>query len=280
MQPVHRRSLYAPDHRRSRLLQRSPNMAQSTRILFVSGELDPFTQASSIASLARSLPEQVQDGGDYEARIMMPCYGGISERKHSLHEVIRLSGTDVPMGDDTEEVTVKVASVPGVRLQVYFMDHGDYFSRDGVVRDEDGTLFDDNARRALFFNRAVLETIRTLRWGPEIVHAFGWISSLLPGLLATEYSGDDVLGDTKTVFTPDEVDLDISFSADAADGLGLSVDEPTRPLTQIGLQYANATLSLPDAATIDGAVQLSAEEEERASQTLELYEQMLSEVPA
>jgi starch synthase len=255
-------------------------MAQSKRILFVSGDVEPFTQASSIASLARSLPEQVQRAGDYEARIMMPCYGEIDERKHSLHEVIRLSGTDIPMGEETEEVTVKVASVPGVRLQVYFMDHGDYFSREGLFHDEDGAPFADNARRALFFNRAVIETIRTLRWGPDVIHNLGWITSLLPALLATEYAGDDVLGDAKTVFTPDDLDLDVSFTDDEASSLGLSADAANVPVTDLGLQHADASLFPADMTPTSGAEQFVEDEDARGEQAAELYEQMLSEVPA
>jgi len=254
-------------------------MAQSKRILFVSGDVDPFTQASSIASLARSLPEQVQEAGDYEARIMMPCYGEISEREHSLHEVIRLSGTEIPMGDETEEVTVKVASVPGVRLQVYFMDQDEYFSRDGLFHDAEGIPFADNARRALFFNRAVLETIRTLRWGPDVIHSLGWISSLLPGLLTTEYAGDDILGDATTAYTPDGLDLDVSFSEDEAASLGLSAEFAGVPLTDLGLQYADASIFPPDVSPTPDADQFG-EEDGQGEQAVELYEQMLGEVPA
>ncbi len=256
-------------------------MAQSTRILFVSGEVDPFAQLSTIADLARSLPEQLQSAGDYEARIMMPCYGSISERKHSLHEVIRLSGTEVPMGDETEEVTVKVASVPGVRLQVYFMDHPDYFSRDGLTHDDDGVAFEDNPRRALFFDRAVIETIRKLRWGPVVMHSFGWISGLIPLLLATDYAGDELLGETKVAYTPDDLDPGVTFTPEMADTLGLTLsDVDAATLTELGIRHADATIFPPDIDPTGDAAQFSADADERIEQLVALYEQMLSEVPA
>ena len=211
---------------------------------------------------------------------MMPCYGEINEREHSLHEVIRLSGTDIPMGDETEEVTVKVASIPGVRLQVYFMDHDNYFSRAGLFHDEDGAPFADNARRALFFNRAVIETIRTLRWGPDVIHNLGWITSLLPALLTTEYAGDDVLGDAKTLFTPDNLDLDVSFTEEEASSLGLSADAANVSVSELGLQHADASIVPADMTPTSGTEHFVVDEDKRGEQAAELYEQMLSEVPA
>jgi starch synthase len=255
-------------------------MAQSKRILFVAGEVAPFAEVSSIAELARSLPEKLQEAGDYEARIMMPCYGSISEREHSLHEVIRLSGTDVPMGDETETVTVKVASVPGVRLQVYFMDHDGYFGRDGLAHDADGDAFEDNDRRALFFDRAVLETIRKLRWGPDVIHSFGWISGLVPLLLASEYTNDDVLSQSQIVYTPDTLDLDVPLSADFVESMNLSVEEDGSTLSEIGQRHAGATIFPSDLAPTGDASQFSDDPDEHGEQLVDLYEQMLREVPA
>ena len=158
-------------------------MANAMRVLFISGEVAPFTKESSVANLARKLPEFVHDTGEFETRIMMPRYGIISERRNRLHEVIRLSGREIPMGDASHTLKVKVASIPGIRLQVYFMDSVHYFKRKGIVADRDGKLFEDNAERSLFFGRSALETIRNLGWRPDVVHAFGWISGLVPWLL-------------------------------------------------------------------------------------------------
>jgi len=256
-------------------------MAQPTRILFVAGEVSPFAQASSIADLTRTLAEQLQDAGDYDARIMMPCYGSISERKHNLHEVIRLSGTDIPMGDETEELTVKVASVPGVRLQVYFMDRDDYFNRKGIAVDEDGEPFDDNSRRALFFNRAVLEMILKLRWGPDVIHSFGWISSLIPLLRETEYAEEELVTNAKIVYTPDDLDPDAALTPEDATELGLELDDTDAPtLNEIGQRYADAAIVPPNLDAEGDADRFSDDEDERIDQLVALYDRMLSEVPA
>ncbi len=256
-------------------------MASSNRLLYVAGALTPFTQRSSLASLTRSLPEEVQAEGDFEVRIMMPCYSSISERKHNLHEVIRLSNTDVPMGEAMETVSVKVASVPNAQLQVYFMDHEEYFDRNGQGTDSDGNAFDDNADRTLFFNRSVLETLRKLRWGPDLIHSFGWMSGLLPSLLATTYANDDLFGDTKSVFTPNNEAPETHVDASFAERMGLPLDGATgSTLSEIGHSYADATIFPPGHSSTDGLRAFGEETEGRRDQAVSLYDQMLGEVPA
>ncbi|PSR02010.1 MAG: glycogen synthase [Bacteroidetes bacterium SW_8_64_56] len=256
-------------------------MAASNRLLYVAGALFPFTERSPLASLTRSLPEQVQGRGNFEVRIMMPCYGDIDERKHNLHEVIRLSDTEVPMGTKTETVSVKVASVPDVQLQVYFMDHDGYFDRNGYAANADGTAFDDNADRALFFGRSVMKTLRKLRWGPDVVHSFGWISGLLPSLLSTTDANDDLFGSTKSVFTPSGQDPEARLGASFAERKSLPLDGNTgSALSEIGHAHADATIVPPGDPLIDGAPTFSENAEARTDQAVTLYDQMLGEVPA
>ena len=262
------------------------HMASSYRLLYVAEALAPFTEQSPLATLTRSLPEQVQEAGDFEVRIMMPCYGDINERKHSLHEVIRLSDTDVPMGANTESVSVKVASVPDVQLQVYFMDHEGYCGRSGRATDGDGSAFDDNADRALFFNRSVLETLRELRWGPDLIHGFGWISGLLPTLLSTTYADDDLLGATKSVFTPGGQAPATTLEASFADTMNLPIDgNAGATLSEVGRTHADATILPPNGMSPNGAQaedvsRFQADPQPRTEQTVALYDQMLGEVPA
>lgn len=256
-------------------------MARSKRILFITGEVTPFEEVSEIASLVRTLPEQLQEAGDFEARITMPRYGTINERRNQLHEVIRLSGTEVAMGDATETLTVKVASIPDIRLQVYFMDHDDYFGRAAIAQDEDGGAFTDNDRRALFFNRAVLETIRKLRWGPDIIHAFGWVSALVPLLLNTEYAGDELLGSTKIVYTPDTVDTETTLHHSFLTSYGLPADDlEGLTLAEAGLRYADGIIYPPSHPSHNGAQQFADDTDTQVEQLLNLYNGMLSEVPA
>ena len=133
------------------------------RVLFVAGEVAPFSETSQAAHFARHVPEHLQEEHGVEPRILMPRYGTVSERRNRLHEVIRLSGADVEAGGTSDTLKVKVASIPGIRLQVYFMDSVHFFKRKGVLADRKShEEFEDNAARALFFARAALGTLVAL----------------------------------------------------------------------------------------------------------------------
>lgn len=256
-------------------------MANSTRILFVSDEVEPFSKSSASSTLVRTLPEQLQEAGDYEMRIMMPRYGTISERKNRLHEVIRLSGTEINMGEKKETLKVKVASIPGIRLQVYFMDNNHYFKRKGVYNNKSGDVFEDNAERALYFGRSVLETIRNLGWGPDVVHAFGWMSGFVPMLLRTEYATEGLYEHAKTIYTPNVVDFEESVDANFASSFGLDDELAGLSPTEIGVQYADAAIYPhtldPDTA---GGLQFDESGEGNVDTARSVYEQLLSEVAA
>ncbi len=256
-------------------------MANSTRILFVSDEVEPFSKSSATSTLVRTLPEKLQEVGDFEMRIMMPRYGTISERKNRLHEVIRLSGTEIEMAQRTETLKVKVASIPGIRLQVYFMDNNHYFKRKGVYRNKQGDLFEDNSERALYFGRAVLETIRNLGWGPDVVHAFGWMSGFVPMLLRTEYAAEKLYENAKSIYTPNKVDFDESIDSDFASTRGLTDDVVGLSPTEIGVQYADTAI-YPH--TIDpespDALRFSEDGTGDVDTARSVYEQLLSEVAA
>ena len=185
-------------------------MPSPTRVLFVAADLAPFTEVSEIAPLARTLPERLQEAGSYELRIMMPRYGIISERKNRLHEVIRLSGAEIVAGEAKETLKVKVASIPGLRLQVYFMENGRHFKRKGAFDGREGDRYDDNAERALFFGRAALTTIQNLGWTPDLVHALGWAAAFVPYLVRHDPAVAPNLGKAKVLYTPDPFDTQVT----------------------------------------------------------------------
>ena len=254
-------------------------MKQLSRILFVTGEVEPFVQASDVASLTRRLPEALHESGRFETRIMMPRYGTISERKNRLHEVIRLCGTQIEMGARTETLKVKVAAIPGIRLQVYFMDNIRFFKRKGLHEDRQGQLYADNNARALFFGRSVLETIRCLQWKPDLVHAFGWISGLLPLLLASEYKDDKLFEDTRIIYTPDGIEPEATLSGQLIEQMNLSCngDAQGLPVTDIGLKYSDANAFPPSIAPLqNSAIQFSGNTDKMTEQAIALYESTLN----
>ncbi|MDI9858820.1 MULTISPECIES: glycogen/starch synthase [Flectobacillus] len=170
------------------------------RILYVASEVDPFLSTTQVADFVRKLPAAMQEKG-MEIRILVPRFGLINERKNRLHEVVRLSGFTVPVGDDDKPVTIKVASLPSAKLQVYFIDNEDYFQRKTVFTDKEDNFYSDNDERAIFFCKGSLETVKKLRWAPDIVHCNDWMTSLVPLYLKTTYKNDPMFKDAKVVFS-------------------------------------------------------------------------------
>ena len=139
------------------------------KVLFINQEMVPYVPTSEMATMGRNLPQKIQENG-FEIRTFMPKWGNINERRGQLHEVIRLSGLNLIIDDTDHPLIIKVASIPVSRLQVYFIDNEDYFQRRRTMtEDESGEEFTDNGERAIFFARGVLETVKKLRWTPDII---------------------------------------------------------------------------------------------------------------
>ena len=149
------------------------------KVLNISSEVVPYLPQTNQAISSFKIPKNINDHGG-QTRIFMPRYGLINERRHQLHEVIRLSGMNLVINDVDMPLIIKVASIPKERMQVYFIDNDEYFKRRAILRDENEKLFDDNDERMIFFCRGVLETLQMLGWSPDIIHCHGWFTSLLP----------------------------------------------------------------------------------------------------
>jgi starch synthase len=173
---------------------------EKKRILFVSQELTPFLPKTEISNIARKLPQGVQENGK-EIRVFMPRFGVINERRHQLHEVIRLSGMNLIIDDTDHPLIIKVASIPAARMQVYFIDNEEFFRRKSVFNDDKGTEHKDNDERAMFFSRGVLETVKKLGWKPDVIHCHGWMTSFMPMYVKDIYNNDPHFMDTKVVYS-------------------------------------------------------------------------------
>lgn len=175
-------------------------MGEVKRVLYVCSEMFPYLPESPMSKAGRFLPQGIQERKK-EIRSFMPRYGCINERKHQLHEVIRLSGMNIIVSDVDRPLVIKVASISSARMQVYFIDNEDFFHRKQTVRDVDGTFFKDNGERAIFFARGVLETVKKLRWAPDVIHCQGWISHILPIYLKKAYKDDPIFSSSKVVLS-------------------------------------------------------------------------------
>jgi starch synthase len=169
------------------------------RVLCVSSEVVPYLPETEMSRMSFDSAKMVHGKGG-QTRIFMPRFGVINERRHQLHEVIRLSGMNLIINDIDMPLIIKVASIPKERMQVYFIDNDEYFKRKAVFADNTGELFDDNDERMIFFVKGVVETVKKLNWAPDIIHVHGWMASLLP-IYLKEYYKDDALFENSKIVT-------------------------------------------------------------------------------
>lgn len=186
---------------------------EKAKVLFVSHEITPYLKDSHMGLISRHLPQGIQERGR-EIRTFMPRFGNINERRNQLHEVIRLSGMNLIINDNDHPLIIKVASIQSARMQVYFIDNEDYFSRKYIFRDKAGKFFKDNDERAVFFSRGVLETVKKLGWPPDLIHCHGWLGSLVPLYVKTAYRDNPVFSDAKVVFSVYNDDFEEVMSKD------------------------------------------------------------------
>ncbi|MCX6251972.1 MAG: glycogen/starch synthase [Bacteroidetes bacterium] len=173
---------------------------EKAKILFVQQEITPYLKESHMGIIGRYLPQGIQEKGK-EIRTFMPRYGSINERRNQLHEVIRLSGMNLIIDDTDHPLIIKVASIQQARMQIYFIDNEDYFQRKFTFTDKNGKYFKDNDERAIFFSRGVIETVKKLGWGPDIIHCHGWMTSLVPLYIKKAFKDNPLFTDTKVIYS-------------------------------------------------------------------------------
>ncbi len=230
------------------------------RVLFVSQEIFPFLPETEISTLSRSLPQLTQENGK-EIRIFMPRYGIVNERRHQLHEVIRLSGMNLVVDDHDHPLIIKVASIPQARMQVYFIDNDEYFRRKSFLTDEKGKMFEDSDERAIFFAKGVIETVKKLGWKPDIIHCHGWMASLLPTYLKHMYADDPHFADSKVVMSmynqgfdgkiSDNLDKKLAFDEIPADDTKIVKDATYANMLKLALKNADGVVKIGEEMDAD-----------------------------
>jgi len=225
---------------------------EKKKVLFISQEITPYLPESKFSKIGRHLPQGIQELGK-EIRTFMPRYGLVNERRNQLHEVIRLSGMNLIINDTDHPLIIKVASIQAARMQVYFIDNEDYFHRKHIFTDENGKYFEDNDERAIFFAKGVMETVKKLRWDPDIVHCHGWFTGFVPLFLKNVYNDEPLFTNTKVVYSVYDDDFNPSMDKNLMDKLSYedgidkdmvsAVDEPSFDnLSKLALQYSDAAI--------------------------------------
>ena len=224
---------------------------EKPRVLYISQEITPYLPENHMSTIARNLPQGIQERGR-EIRTFMPRYGLINERRHQLHEVIRLSGMNMIIDDIDHPLIIKVASIQQARMQVYFIDNEEYFKRKSLFKDHEGKLHEDNDERMIFFSRGVLETVKKLGWAPDVIHCHGWITGLVPLYLKTIYKDDPIFTNSKVVFSAYESNLNgkmdkelarkVMFDRIEEDVIEVIKNPTFNNVNILGMQHADAII--------------------------------------
>ena len=224
---------------------------ENTKVLFISQEITPYLPESEMSLIGRNLPQGIQESGK-EIRTFMPKFGCINERRNQLHEVIRLSGMNLIIDDTDHPLIIKVASIQAARMQVYFIDNEDYFQRKYTLKDEAGNDYEDNDERLIFFARGVIETVRKLRWAPDIIHCHGWFTSLIPLYIKKAYNEDPLFANSKIIYSVYKNDFKNPLKKEFKDKLLYEsvskadvkiLKEPTfTNLSKLAIEMADATI--------------------------------------
>jgi len=170
------------------------------RVLYVSQEIVPYTGETTMGEVGSLLPQKTQENGK-DIRMFLPKFGTINERRHQLHEVIRLSGMNLIIDDFDHQLIIKVGSIQKLRMQVYFIDNDEYFPRRQMLHEEDGSFMKNNDERMIFYCKGVIETVRKLGWKPDVIHCQGWFTSLVPMYIKKLYAGDPLFEDVKVIYS-------------------------------------------------------------------------------
>ncbi len=171
------------------------------KTLYLASEVAPFAKAGGLADVTGALPKALKSLNQ-EIRIMIPKYKFINERKYVLREVIRLREIPVTLNGKTEIANVKSAFLPDSKVQIYFIEIGNFFSRPGIYKDpKTKKEYEDNAIRFAYFCKAAIETLKKLSWQPNIIHCNDWQTAYVPVYLKTVYQGDSFFKGVKSIYT-------------------------------------------------------------------------------
>ncbi len=221
-------------------------MSTKKRILFISNEMSPYLELTGFAETVNKLAVLSNDN-NMEVRCIMPRFGIINERRHRLHEVVRLSGINVTINNDDYPLTIKVASLPNARLQVYFLDNEDFFKRKAVFTDAEDNWFEDNGLRTVLFCKGALETVKKFGWPPDIIHCSGWMTGLIPMFIKTAYKKEPVFNHSKIVYTINETTFKSKLGSDFPElvsiheNIGKKELEVLKENNNIGMMRTGAT---------------------------------------
>ncbi len=195
------------------------------KIYYLSTEIKPFSDTGQLASFSKEFSSTLKNYKDIDIRLIQPKYGFISDRRYILREVIRLKDLSIEFMGQEHSVNLKSGFIPDTRVQVYFMEHNDYFkpSSELIYKSRNGRFYSDNNEKFTFFIKAALETLKKLYWIPDYIICSDWQMSMASIILKELYK--DELKDTKIVYMIHEINDFYKFDSQIYKKLNLTLSQ-------------------------------------------------------
>jgi starch synthase len=163
---------------------------QPVSVVHVSAEYYPYARTGGLAEAVSGLA-RFQKAAGLNVAAILPLYRTVRDVDPDLEPVGQ--PFPVPLGAQVEEARVfRVAGAHG-GVQVFFIEHPEFFNRPGIYG-ENAIDYPDNARRFAFFALAAVTALPRLMPGPVVLHVHDWHTALalvyLRTLLSERYSRD------------------------------------------------------------------------------------------
>jgi len=197
----------------------------SKKLYYITTEIAPFANVSSLSKFSARVPLFLQEKG-HDIRTIIPKYGYVSERKYILREVIRLRDISFEFNGEQHSTSAKSAFVPKTRVQVYFLEDEKWFTplTNLLYKAKNGRILADNGERYAYFSKAVLSTLPHLFWVPDVFICNNWQSALVPGLYKKHFNGiNDFYKNIKTLLIIHDYDKYSEISRKDLDMAGVPI---------------------------------------------------------
>lgn len=165
------------------------------KVAMLSSEVVPFAKTGGLADVAGALPKFLSRVG-VEVRVITPLYRETKKKSFPLRRL----GNDIELDWDGRTDRFRIFEYREGAVTFLFVEKDDYFDRDDLYGTPQGD-YPDNGERFAFFSKAALETLRSVGFRPDVVHAHDWQSAVTLAYLKFVFDRDPFFAYTRSLLT-------------------------------------------------------------------------------
>jgi starch synthase len=170
-------------------------------LVLVTTEIVPFSKVGGLADVMGALPGELEKLG-VSVTVVTPLYSSIDRSAFGIVPEPGLGPLEVRVAGDLERARVHSCLKPGTKVRCCFIENERFYGRKGIYTvPETGKAFPDEDERTIFFNRAVIASLKALGLRPDVIHVNDFHAGLIPAYLNLEEPGSSPLAAAGTVFS-------------------------------------------------------------------------------